>query len=201
MRPLEWMAAIRDHPERPSSAQCFVLDRLALRLNWTDGTGRASVAQLACDSAVEPRTVRRALDWARGNPRDERFFLARTRRGHRLGDGSVVASEWLLRLPSQPDTRVLLRTSTAPQSPVEADLNRTLAASQLDSSTPPSRPKTSRPKTGAGAPLSNVCRIAGHKRWDCGYGPDSGGESTWCVCVCHNRGRRPPAPAPAGMRA
>jgi len=137
------VAAIRDHPNKPAAAQCHVLTVLALRLDWASGTGHASLEVLTKDAGVEERTARRAIDWARGMPRDERFFLARTRRGHRLGDGTRLASEWLLRLPTQLDTEALLRFSSGQQ----GGLNRTLSASQPDSSTAPSRPSSSRPSS------------------------------------------------------
>ena len=214
-RPLEWQAAIRDHAARPASNQCNVLDKLALRLDWETGAGFCSVDQLAADAGVSEPTVRRALDWARGTPRDAAFFLARTRRGHRLGDGSVMASEWLLRLPSQPATRDLLRvppksqplttggltrTSTAQN----GDLNRSKRRSQPLTADPPSIPVTKRPSTSTAAPpvdrRTNICRAAGHKSWECPKPPHPDGTTDrdhWCTCPCHAKRRAPRTTPPA----
>src|SRR5260221_8685167 len=80
-RPLEWQKAIRDHPQRPSADQCHVLDRLSLRLGWSTGRGFASLDQLMADAAASKSTVQRALSWARGEPKDQAFFLTQTKRG------------------------------------------------------------------------------------------------------------------------
>jgi hypothetical protein len=86
-----WLKAIRDHPERPSTAQCHVLTQLALRLDWRTGTGFASERQLAADAEVTGSTVRRATRWAR-----DHGLLKEVARGHRLGDGRTRATEWAL---------------------------------------------------------------------------------------------------------
>ena len=95
-RPLEWMKAVRDHPERPSPEQCHVLKCLALRLDWATGAGFASNADLAADAEVSESTVKRATTWARS---PERGLLSIERRGHRRGDGVPMANVWALRLP------------------------------------------------------------------------------------------------------
>jgi hypothetical protein len=99
-----WLIAVRDHPNRPPLAQCHVLTMLALRLDWATGRGFASTRQLMADASAEERTVRRSTRWARDNE-----LLLQTRRGRRLGNGQVAASEWQLtqpvtgdRLTSQP---------------------------------------------------------------------------------------------------
>src|SRR5690606_8904410 len=94
-RPLEWMRAVRDADPPFTSARLAVLWALALRMDST-GHGFASANQLASDAGVYERTARRATDEARG-----RGYLNRTRRGHRLGNSKVVASEWELTLPTQ----------------------------------------------------------------------------------------------------
>jgi hypothetical protein len=96
-----WLVAIRDHPERPAAMQRYVLTMLALRLDWKSGKGFASTAQLAADADVTPPTVKRATSWAR-----KAELLLQTRRGHRLGNGQVAASEWQLtqRLTPEPLT-------------------------------------------------------------------------------------------------
>jgi len=91
-----WLKAIRDHPGRPPAAEQLVLERLALRLNWTTGTGFCSVQQLTGDVPAAKRTVLRALAWAQS---DSVALLKQTRRGGRKGNGAVVASEWALTVP------------------------------------------------------------------------------------------------------
>jgi hypothetical protein len=150
-RPLVWMAAVRDHPQRPPSEQRHVLMNLALRLSWETSTGFASARQLAADVGCDERTVRRATAWARASG-----MLIRTKRGHRLGDGSVLASEWRLTTP-QPDSDVrLIEPLSTGQSTC---LNRTTAPSQPDTPTPPSRPSSSRPNSSA-EPIDVAAMIA-----------------------------------------
>lgn len=140
MRPLPWMKAVRDHPQRPPSAQRDVLFCLALRLDWKTGEGFASTGQLAADADVDERTVRRATGWAR-----KAAMLVQKRRGHRTGDGGTLASEWRLTMP-QPDTGDLLSETSTGQS---ADLNRTEDAPQPDTATPPSGTSSSRTSSSA----------------------------------------------------
>jgi hypothetical protein len=151
-RPLAWMAAVRDHPNRPAAKQCHVLDRLALRMDWQTGCGAVSAAQLAADADCDERTVRRATTWGRDHD-----MLLRTRRGHRIDAERVMASEWRLTLPGQQDTGVRLASnSTGHRSPVGTDPtgqnpgpNRTKPRTQPDSTTPPSRTRSSRPSPSA----------------------------------------------------
>jgi hypothetical protein len=118
-----------------------VLLMLALRLDWATGTGYASTAQLCADTGASEITVRRALAWAR-----KAGLLNRTRRGHRLGNGRAVASEWALALPSQPVTKKGLSQDSQPVTKAGLrNLNRSVEASQPVSPAPPSRPSTSRP--------------------------------------------------------
>jgi hypothetical protein len=86
--PLVWMRAIRE--VAPSRSAEHVLWALALRLD-ADGTGFASIRQLADDTRMSQETVLRATRWARSAG-----YLEQTKRGHRKGDGRTVASEWLL---------------------------------------------------------------------------------------------------------
>jgi hypothetical protein len=130
MKPLLWMRAVRD--ARPTVARLAVLLCLALRMRL-DGSGYASERQLADDAMVTDRTVRRSTQWAR-----DAGYLNRTRRGHRRGDGTVIASEWMLTDPSQPVTRALLSAmSTGQQGPIDGGLNRTRPPSQPDSGAAP----------------------------------------------------------------
>jgi hypothetical protein len=86
-----WLVAIRDHPERPAPAQCHVLTMLALRMDWTTGSGFASILQLTADATASKATVKRATKWAR-----DTGFLIQTRRGHRIDAERSAASEWQL---------------------------------------------------------------------------------------------------------
>jgi len=129
MRPLEWQAAVRDYPGRPASGRLDVLAMLALRLDWTTGAGFVSIGQIAADAAVSASTVKRAIRWAIGAG-----LLVQTRRGHRLGNGQVMASEWRL---SQPVTRDPLRTVSTGQ---RASLNGSNGPPQRVTGDPPSRP-------------------------------------------------------------
>ena len=182
VRPLKWMAAVRDHPDRPPPEQCLVLDRLALRVDWKTGKGFASAAELAGDADVGERTVRRATAWAR-----KHGLLIMGKRGHRRGDGSAKATDWVLCLPSQPVTGDLLTdSSTGHGRPVERistgqsrRLNRTIATSQPVCGAAPSRPVTPRPvtpePTGAtsAAPTAQTI-LAAFIDWD----RDNGGQLT-----------------------
>lgn len=98
VRPIVWMRAVRDAVPRFTSARQQVLWALGLRMD-ANGTGFASMSRLADDASVDPRTARRATTDARG-----RGYLVQTRRGHRIDGATVVASEWALAVPSQPDT-------------------------------------------------------------------------------------------------
>jgi biotin operon repressor len=92
---LMWMRAIRDHRPKPGprSARYPVLWGLALRMR-KDGSGFVSMQTLAEDVEWGESTVRRHIKWAR-----DTGYLLRTRRGHRLGDGTAIASEYRLTQP------------------------------------------------------------------------------------------------------
>ena len=96
--PLEWMRAVRDS-DAFTAGTLNVLLMLGLRMR-RDGTGFASQPQLAEDAGVSERTARRALREAR-----DAGFVTQTRRGHRVTDGTTLASEYRLEIPTQPDTR------------------------------------------------------------------------------------------------
>ena len=99
--PIAWMHRLRDDPAATRD-RLLVLFSLATRLN-AKGVGRCSVQQLLADCGVGEKTARRALDWAQSVG-----YLERTRRGHRLGNGGAIASEWRL---SQPVTTARLSES------------------------------------------------------------------------------------------
>lgn len=167
-RPLEWMAAVRDHPERPSEVKRLVLWALALRLDWQTGCGYASVTQLAADADCQQRTVKYATKWGRDHE-----LLVQARRGHRLGDGTVRASEWRLRLPVSTGTGMHVETVSRG---TDSNLKVHPDASQGAPSNHPSRPRSSRPRSsaddaGAKAPRAPqpkpercaMCRISDHE--------------------------------------
>jgi hypothetical protein len=151
-RPLKWMTAVRDHPDRPAAMQCHVLDRLALRMDWQTGCGAASAAQLAADADCDERTVQRATKWGRDHD-----MLKQTRRGHRIDAERAMASEWRLTLPGQPDTGDGLASKPTGQGRrVDRDPTRqnrrpnpTEPPTQPDTTTPPSRTRSSRPSPSA----------------------------------------------------
>jgi hypothetical protein len=91
-----WLTAVRDHPDRPAALQRHALTMLALRLDWATGRGFASMRDIAADADASDHTVKRATSWARS---DKVGLLLCTRRGHRLGNGTTVASEWQLTMP------------------------------------------------------------------------------------------------------
>jgi hypothetical protein len=132
-----WLVAIRDHPDRPPALQRLALYSLALRVDWRTGRGFASTQMLADDASAGESTVRRSTKWAR-----DRKLLLQTRRGHYIGPGTVIASEWQL---TQPVTGDLLDQSQ----PVNGDdptgqrgrPNRSAGMHHQESST--SQPSTS----------------------------------------------------------
>lgn len=97
MSPLVWMRAVRDAVPRfnPSGLAALVL--LALRMD-ANGRGFVSHRIVAADAGIGVRTAERATAAAR-----MRGYLVQTRRGHRLGNGVVVASEWCLSQPATVD--------------------------------------------------------------------------------------------------
>ena len=99
IKPLVWMRAIRDDPRCTTVARLAVLWALALRMR-ADGSGYASAQMLMGDTEVCKRTVMYALAWARRSA-----YLDQTRRGHRLGSGQVIASEWQLSIPESQGAR------------------------------------------------------------------------------------------------
>jgi hypothetical protein len=189
-RPLEWMAAVRDHPKRPPAAQVHALLLLALRMDWKTGCGFASMLQLAEDAESHRSTVWRATRWAR-----DAELLVQTRRGHRVGDGTALSSEWRLTIP-QRCTGETLGDSSMLQQP---DLNVAEDPSQRRTGATPSRTSSSRTSPSARASASAEGARSGAAPQTCdrdGDGPHSDacrkGQSArcgmdWCRCACHGR--------------
>lgn len=150
-----WLKAIRDHPDRPTQAQRHVLTMLALRLSWETGSGFASVPDLCADADVKPRTVKYATSWAR-----DAALLVCTRRGHRLGNGQVAASEWLLIIPQLQGASECTLRSQGARNKSQGARN----ASQGARRDPPSRPSTSRPSSSlADFAVAEVLRLTGKR--------------------------------------
>lgn len=92
---VQWLNIMYCHPARPPAPQRDVLTALAVQfMDWGTGTGRASIEMLTGFTRHTRSTVQRALRWA-----CDALLLVRTVRGHRLGNGKVIASEWRLQLP------------------------------------------------------------------------------------------------------
>ena len=152
-----WLMAVRDHPDRPPPMQRHVLTMLALRLNWKSGAGYVSTGQLVTDSGAEDRTVRRATAWAR-----DHGLLVQTRRGHRLGNGQIVASEWRLTQPVTADLLTQPQPANGQISTGQREhLNRSAAHPHQELSS--SRTSSSARGSGADAPR------AGTKPVWCGF--------------------------------
>jgi hypothetical protein len=165
------MRAVRDADPKFTSSRQAVLLCLGLRMDKY-GRGFASARTLGVDAGVTERTARRATDEATG-----RGFLNRTRRGHRLGNGTALASEWKLNLPGepdpQPDTGVRLSETSDVSTGHQDHLNRTEEHSQPDTGVHPrglqqevfnksagARPSARKPHPFVDDPEFGVCRCS-----------------------------------------
>ena len=140
-RPLKWMAAVRDHPGRPSPMQCHVLNCLALRMDWQTGAGFASTGTLATDAAAgnAPSGTRPP---GRARPRCSRRPGAVT--------GSATAGRWGRNGSSGCQTSTGTQVPDEPISTgTEGGLNRHGEASQPARTAPPSRTSSSRTSSSA----------------------------------------------------
>lgn len=91
----QWLNAVYCHPARPSALQRDVLTALAVKFtDWATGKAVASIDMLADFLMIRKATIQRALHWGVGAR-----LLIRTYRGHRLGNGKPMASEWQLVIP------------------------------------------------------------------------------------------------------
>lgn len=118
MRGFEWQRAVRDDPTI-TGTRMLVLLTVGVHL---DGSGYLGIDQVAASTGLGERTVRRHLAWARHTG-----WLYRSRRGHRLGSGQPIASEYRLTIPSTGQSR-----------PVEDDA-QPVTAGQLRQSQPANR--------------------------------------------------------------
>jgi hypothetical protein len=88
-----WLRSVYCHGSRPPALQRDVLTALAIRFADRSGEGYASVESLASFCGTSRSTVQRSLRWARSAGVG---LLLCKKRGHRLGNGKVLASEWQL---------------------------------------------------------------------------------------------------------
>ncbi len=95
-----WIAALHQQPGLHATQRDLLTYLAVKRLDYGTGSGYCSVRSLAEAKGVHESTVKRALDLAQ-----QAGLLRRTRRGHRIADGVVAASEWQLIYPptAQPD--------------------------------------------------------------------------------------------------
>ncbi len=92
----EWLNTVYCHKNRPPAKQRDVLTALVVKfLDWETGKGFASIQQLADFCEVGRATVQRALRWG-----CRMLLIMRAKRGCRRGDGTLLASEWKLQIPS-----------------------------------------------------------------------------------------------------
>lgn len=152
-----WLAAVRDHPDRPAALQRHALTMLALRLDWTTGSGFASMRDIAADSDASDHTVKRATGWARS---DKVGLLVCTRRGHRLGNGTTVASEWQLTLPVDGQSQGATDGTLKSQGASGADLKVPAGASQGASGATHQESSTSQSSPSPRASASDTIRAA-----------------------------------------
>jgi len=152
-----WLAALYDVPGLTADRRDILVCLATRHLDFGTGAGYCSVATLSTVLGCHEQTVRRALETAR-----TAGLIERTKRGHRLGNGKPIASEWQIIYPPQGVTRDPLRSaSTVHGSTVEAgvstvhggDLNRARGQSQPCSGIPPTGSEAS---TGSEAGVSAV---------------------------------------------
>lgn len=110
MGPLEWQGLIRRHPGKPSPTQIAVLDTLVQHVGWKQDqddylTGYVSIPQLAAETGVDERTVKRATAWARGVDVGLLILVKRGRYGR--------ANEWRL----SPGVRAITSGHPSPHAP------------------------------------------------------------------------------------
>jgi hypothetical protein len=103
-----WLRSLRAH-DLTDAHQVILLHLATRKLDAATGTGCCSVRALADETGHGERTVKQALSLA-----CKAGLLVRTLRGHRLGDGTVTASEWRIIYPDVPDD-----DAPAPLSPDE----------------------------------------------------------------------------------
>jgi hypothetical protein len=123
---------------------------LALRMDFSAHRGFASTATLMADADTGERIVRQATSWAR-----KTGFLEMTRRGHRIDNERVTASEWKLLLPNRHAGGPNRHADAARGGP-----NRHVATTQPARGTAPSSSRPSLSKLGVFA-IGEVLRLTG----------------------------------------
>jgi hypothetical protein len=86
-----WCWQWRHLADKPTSVQSSITRALADRLHAGSGCGFVSLQQLADDTGRSMSTIQRVIRWAVSVG-----LIEQAARGHRLGDGRVMASEWRL---------------------------------------------------------------------------------------------------------
>jgi hypothetical protein len=127
----EWERRVRESDLPGVDKLCALV--LGTYMNGDGSGARPTLVTLAKNMGTSDRTARRRVDALIGSG-----YLERVRRGHRLGNGTGVASEYRAAAPAQPDTPDRLSdASTGHPCPVEdistgqpVHLNRTTAAPQ-----------------------------------------------------------------------
>lgn len=102
-----WIVSLYREPYLGKAHRDVLIYLAAACLDYSSGYGYCSEERLVTETGRSIRTVREALELG-----CETRKLRRLRRGHRLGDGTVLASEWQVIFPP---------TSTVTSVPVEND--------------------------------------------------------------------------------
>jgi hypothetical protein len=87
----EWSWRMRDHKPKPRGATVGIVWTLAAILDPATGCGWASRATVADKTGESEAGVKRALRWAQ-----DQFLIVRVKRGNRVTDDRMAASEWRL---------------------------------------------------------------------------------------------------------
>lgn len=140
-RLIYWIAAVHRQPELKAAHRDVLIYLAVMRLDYGTGKGYCSMQSLAGGRGWHEHTVRRALELAQ---KVTPPLLRRTRRGHRLGNGQVVASEWQVLYPPM---------STGHGGTVEN--GSTVHNSDLNRPESESQPSTGARPTGSESPSGN----------------------------------------------
>lgn len=149
-----WIASLYEYPELTSAHRDLLAYVATKRLDFGSGAGYCSERVVADALGVNESTVRRAFAMAR-----KLGLMERTRRGHRLGDGRVISSEWQVIYPPIPTGQGSpVENSTAQESPVDPISTGQRKQSQPGATDPPTGIEVD---TGIEEPLSQAPTDAG----------------------------------------
>lgn len=138
----EWERAVRERFKRADL--CILLD-LGTFMDADGGGARPPVSRLAASTGYSEGQVRRSLTSA-----IEDHFLERTRRGHRLGNGRAMASEYRAVLPASTAHPCAVDSTPEETSTAQARAVEHASTAQNDGLNRASGP--SQPRTGARPP-------------------------------------------------